>query len=398
MPALITELGFTKSELGLLGSIMSISYAVSKFSSGILADKMNPRYLMGIGLLFTGIINIAFGLSSSLIAFGVLWGLNGFFQGFGAPPCAKLLIHWYSQEERGTWWSIWNTSHNIGGALIPLLVGFCVYHYGWRYGMYAPGVICVFGGLLLINRLRDTPESLGLPPVESVNGKAERKGEKHALSVREILWDHVIKNKFILMLGVAYFFVYVIRTAVNDWSALFLTEVHDYDSRAAGGVVFWFEVGGFFGSLAAGWASDKIFSGMRGPVNVLFMFGTLLAVYSFWCFGGRYMPLDSALLFAMGFLIFGPQMLVGMAAAEITDKQAAATATGFVGAFAYTGAATAGWPMGKIAQDYGWDGFFLALFTCCIVAFAMLIPLWSVASKNDQIKEETSKEGELALA
>ncbi|MBM3191053.1 MAG: MFS transporter, partial [Chlamydiae bacterium] len=122
MPALITELGMTKTELGYLASTLYFTYGISKFVSGVLSDKSNPRFIMAMGLVLTGIFNIFFGFSNSFIFFALFWGLNGWFQGWGWPPCARLLTHWYSQKERGTWWGIWNTSHNIGGALIPLVV------------------------------------------------------------------------------------------------------------------------------------------------------------------------------------------------------------------------------------------------------------------------------------
>ena len=87
-----------------------------------MADRSNPRYLMGFGLILTGLFNIFFGLSSSVLVFAIFWGLNGWFQGWGWPPCNRLLTHWYSQKERGRWWGAWNTSHSVGGALIPIIV------------------------------------------------------------------------------------------------------------------------------------------------------------------------------------------------------------------------------------------------------------------------------------
>ena len=123
-PALVQDLGLDKTELGMLGSILSISYGVSKFASGIVGDRSNPRYFMGIGLILTGIFNIFFGMSSSIWFFAIFWGLNGWFQGFGWPPCAKLLTHWYSHSERGRWWSVWNTSHNLGGRPNPYSCSF----------------------------------------------------------------------------------------------------------------------------------------------------------------------------------------------------------------------------------------------------------------------------------
>ena len=76
---------------------------------------------MSVGLILTGVCNILFGMSSSIWALTIFWGLNGAFQGWGWPPCARLLTHWYSQNERGRWWSTWNVSHNFGGALIPII-------------------------------------------------------------------------------------------------------------------------------------------------------------------------------------------------------------------------------------------------------------------------------------
>lgn len=396
MPALQSELGLGKFELGLLASILSLSYGASKFLSGILGDKSNPRYFMSIGLILTGIFNLLFGMSSTLWAFAVFWGLNGWFQGWGWPGCAKLLTHWYSQSERGRWWSIWNTSHNLGGALIPIIAAFVAEHFGWRFAMYVPGVLCILGGLFLINRLRDTPQSLGLPPIEKYrndypNGMS-RAPEKNELSTREILVEYVLKNKFIWILAFAQFFVYAIRTAVNDWSMLYLIEVKGYSNMTAGLCVCWFEIGGFLGSLAGGWSSDILFRGRRNPVNVLFALAIFVLLIGFRAITETSPFLDASFQFLFGFFIFGPQMLIGMAAAELSHKKAAGTATGFAGCFAYLGAAAAGAPLGALTKQWGWDSYILALSVCAAMAALLPLPLWSVKTnpKNLERKPETA--------
>ncbi|KOO10903.1 MFS transporter, partial [Vibrio xuii] len=82
-PAMIADLGLDKGDLGLIGTLFYLAYGCSKFISGIISDRSNPRYFMGIGLIATGLINIAFGFSSSLAAFIALWILNAWFQGWG---------------------------------------------------------------------------------------------------------------------------------------------------------------------------------------------------------------------------------------------------------------------------------------------------------------------------
>lgn len=384
MPGLIQDLGFDKSQLGILGSILSITYGISKFASGIIGDKINPRYMMAIGLMMTGIFNICFGLSSSIFFFALFWGLNGWFQGFGWPPCARFLTQWYSHSERGAWWSTWNVSHNVGGFLIPWVAGIALQYFGWRYAMYIPGVLCILVGFFLINRLRDTPQSLGLPPIEKYRNdyidKVEAQGGEDLLSTKEILVNFVLKNPYIWLLAVAYFFVYAVRTGINDWTALYLVETKGYTSIGANGSVSLFEVGGFFGSLVAGWSSDRLFGAKRGPINVLFSLGSLIFIASFWFVPVGYAILDSVCLFCIGFSIFGPQMMIGLAAAELSHKKAAATSTGFVGFFAYIGAAFAGYPLGTISQSMGWEGFYWTLLICCIVSILLLLPLWSVTA------------------
>lgn len=386
IPGLIEELHFTKAQLGFLGSIFSIMYGLSKFTSGVLSDRSSPRYFMSLGLLLTGMVNICFGFSSSLIMFTIFWGLNGWFQGFGAPPCVRLLTQWYSHSERGSWWSIWSVSHNVGAFIIPWIVGLCLYYAGWRYAMFVPGIICIFASFFLLNRLRDNPQSLGLPPIEKFRNDYQdvlsNSSDQPECSSWQIFVDYILKNKYIWLLAIAYFFVYVVRTAVNDWTALFLLETKSYSQLGANGCVSLFEVGGFFGSLTAGWSSDKLFSAKRGPVNVIFAAGMILSIAAFWFIPPGYQLLDSIAMFFIGFCVFGPQMLVGVAAAELTHRRAVATSNGFVGCAAYIGSAVAGYPLGKITQDIGWEGFFLAVLICCIISMLVLLPMWGVTKKK----------------
>ncbi len=391
MPAMMVDLGFTKTDLGILGSVLYITYGLSKFVSGVMSDRSNPRYFMSVGLILTGVFNIFFGMSSSICFFAIFWGLNGWFQGWGWPPCARLLTHWYSQEERGTWWGIGSTSHNVGGALIPIIVALIIQAFGgWREAMYFPGAWCIVMGFVLMNRLRDTPQSLGLPSIERYSNSANTTitaqdvEEEKELSRKELLVDYVLRNKYIWMLGFAYFFVYILRTAINDWGQLYLFEVKHFSLIAASVCIFSFEAGGFLGTLAAGFLSDKLFAGRRGPINAIFCLFAIFAIASLWFIPAGQLVIAATAMFLAGFLIFGPQMLIGLAAAELSHKKAAGTATGFIGWFAYSGAAAAGFPFGKITQDFGWQVSFGLLALCSVIALFLLLPLWG--AKKREIK------------
>ena len=88
MPVMEQELGISKSQLGLFLTAHGLLYGVSKFVNGIIGDRVNARWFMPLGLVICGVINMLFGLSTSVLAFGLLWAANGWFQGIGFPPCA----------------------------------------------------------------------------------------------------------------------------------------------------------------------------------------------------------------------------------------------------------------------------------------------------------------------
>lgn len=397
MPGIIEDLGFDKVQLGFLSSIFSFTYGISKFTSGVMSDRCNPRYFMAVGLILTGISNILFGMSSSLLFFAIFWGINGWFQGFGAPPCVRFLTQWYSHGERGSWWSTWSVSHNVGAFIIPWIVGWCLEHLGWRWGMYVPGIICIFGGIFLINRLRDTPQSLGLPAiaryrhdfgdVTSLNGEGSKD-----LSAMQVLYQSILKNKYIWMLAVAYFFIYVVRMGVGDWTALYLIESKGYTLLGANGCASLFEVGGFFGSLFAGWSSDRLFSARRAPINILFTIAVIMSILLFWWIPINNTTFDSVAVFLMGFTVFGPQMLIGVAAAELVHQNAVATSNGFISFMAYLGAASAGLPLGIVTQTWGWYGFFVSIIFAGLIALLVQLPMWNLrVSKIERQKPQASK-------
>ena len=103
MPALLGDetLALSKEDLGAISSSFMIWYAISKFFGGVLSDKISSRVQFAFGLAFSGLLNIAFSFSNSVWMFTVVWCINGFYQGFGWPPCAQLINEWFLPNEAG---------------------------------------------------------------------------------------------------------------------------------------------------------------------------------------------------------------------------------------------------------------------------------------------------------
>ena len=379
MPAFLEELNMSRTDLGIILSAFSILYGAGKFLNGMLADRANARWFMVIGLTGAALANFAFGLSSSLLFFGIFWLVNAWFQSMGWPPCARLLTFWYSPRERGTMWGLWNASHQVGGALILVGGGYLITTLGWRAAFYVPAAAALLLALFLAAALRDSPASLGLPPVEEYRGEAEPDSvsQEAPPSLRHILLHHVLSNKLIWYVCLANMFVYFVRIGMLDWGPTFLVEAKGSALAEAGWKVAAFEVAGIFGAIVAGLFSDRLLKGRRGPVSIAFMVLSMLSVVALWKIPPGHPWLDTFALIGVGFAIYGPQMLVGVAAADFASKHAAATATGLTGTFGYIGSALCGVGTGVVVDRWGGDGGFLLFLISSLLACVFFALTWN---------------------
>lgn len=386
MPAFLEEFGATKTDLGIILSLFSIIYGVGKFLNGMLADRANPRYFMAMGLILSAVVNLFVGLSAGVMTLGVFWLFNAWFQAMGWPPCARVLTHWYSPKELGTKWGIWNSSHQFGGAGILILAGWLIPNFGWRSAFYVPAVIAILVAIFLMNRLRDTPQSLGLSPIETYRKEATRVVDQDEddgpQSVKEILKKHILPNKILWYLCFANFFVYIVRIGLLDWAPTYLVEEKGSTLGSAGFKVAGFEIAGIAGALVAGWFSDTLFRGRRGPVNFICMALMAFILFYFWKLPAGNPWLEGLALSVAGFLVYGPQMLVAVAAVDAASKKAAATATGLTGTFGYLGSAVCGIGTGLLVDNYGWDGGFIFYIGCSVIAMFLFLLTWSAKAKT----------------
>ncbi|MFA4874391.1 MAG: MFS transporter [bacterium] len=392
MPVMLKELGYTKTDLGLILTLFSIVYGFGKFINGVLADRANARYLMAIGLFCAGVVNFFFGMSASIPALAFFWLLNAWFQSYGMPASVRLLTHWYSPTELGTKWGLQSTAHQIGSATIMVMSGIIIggLHWqigshvldfaglGWRYAFYIPAFIAMGVSFWLVNRLRDTPQSVGLPPVEEYRGEAHitDPNEDQAKTFKEIFLRYILKNKLVWIVACANIFVYVVRIGIRDWAPTFLVETRGSTLASAAFKTAGFEIAGMIGAIGAGWISDKVFKGRRGPMAAVSMFLLMLVVGALWLAPIDNPLLDAVLLIFAGILVYGPQLLVPVAAADFATKKAAATATGLTGAFGYIGSALSGLGTGLIVDKWGWNGGFIFFITAAAIGTLLFLSFW----------------------
>ncbi len=334
---------FTPEDLGVIGSATFYGYAFGKLINGFLTDHTNIKRFLPVGLLVSAMINIIMGFSPYLWLWIVLWGLNGWFQGFGAPASIVSLANWFSNNERGRYYGIWNASHSIGETLTFVIVAALVSIWSWPAGFIAPGVFCILVAVLLFYTLQDRPQTYGLPAVADWRHDHVQSTMVHEKSGESVakLQLSILKMPAIWAVGCASACMYVSRYAINSWGVLYLQEAQGYTLIEAGSIMGVNTVAGIFGCIAFGFISDKLFNARRPPVNVIYGILEVLALIVIFFTSGKNTLVLTCAFAVYGFTLSGLMAsLGGLFAVDIAPKRITGAAMGFVGVFSYLGAAT----------------------------------------------------------
>lgn len=386
MPYLI-EQGYSKADLGLALSGVSIAYGLSKFIMGNVSDRSNARTFMTLGLFCSALVMIFMGMvpiaTSSVTIMFVLLLLNGWFQGMGWPPSGRVMVHWFSPSERGTKMAIWNVAHNIGGGMVgPIAILAMAMFADWHSILYLHGFFSLAVALAVFAMVRDTPQSEGLCTIEKYHNdypKTFEYDEEHEteFSARAIFFEHVLNNKFLWTIAIANAFVYFVRYGVLDWAPTYLSEVKNFSFEQSGWAYAFYEFAGIPGTLLCGWLSDRVFDGRRAAVSIIYLLLTLICVVVYWLNPAGNPNVDIAMLIGIGFFIYGPVMLIGVQALDLAPKKAAGTAAGFTGLFGYVGGAvSANIVIGYVVDSAGWDAGFTLIAGACILAMILISFTW----------------------
>lgn len=401
IPDLIKE-GFTKTELGFAISFLAISYGISKFVMGNVSDRSNVRIFMPLGLLLSAFIMIIMGVmpwaTSSIFIMAVLLFLNGWFQGMGWPPSGRTMVHWFSITERGTKMAIWNVAHNVGGALMPILATFGLELFAdWHAKFYFPGMVAIGVAIIIFVLLRDRPKSLGLPPIEDFRNdypdnykKKNKDDEDKGLTAKDIFTKHILPNKMLWSIAFANAFVYLVRYGIQDWAPSYLIEIKGFTDAQSSWAFAWYEIAAIPGTLICGWLSDKVFKGRRAPVSIIYMVLVVIAVFVYWKNPVGHPIIDYTCLIAIGFLIYGPVMLIGVHALDLVDKSAAGTAAGLTGFFGYfIGTAfLANILGGYVIDKFEYNGYFILMMLASVISIGLI----ALTIKKTKVEEDLIEE------
>ena len=329
----------TTEQLGYIGSALFFAYAVGKCVNGFLADRCDIRKLMAFGLFVSALANFALGFRMPALLFAALWGINGYAQSMGAPASVVGLARWFNNRERGTYYGIWCTSHNLGEALTFILTSLVVTSFGWQWGFVGASLFGFAGVVLAWIFYRDSPQSRGLPTIADWSGEIippEQAKEHASVGAGQ---KAVLTNWAVWMIALSSAFIYVSRYAINSWGIYFLEMKKGYTNLEASSIISVNAVCGLAGTFFCGMISDKLFGERRNVPALIFGVMNTVALCLFLLVPGAHKSVD-----VLAMVLFGTSIgvlfcfLGGLMAVDVAPKNAAGAALGVVGIASYLGA------------------------------------------------------------
>jgi len=154
-PLLERDFGFSKAQLGLIGSAFMWVYAVSAPIAGYAGDRLNRKGLILGGCLFWSLMTVATGWCGKLWQFVGARSLIGLGESVYFPAAASLLSDHHDGRTRSTALSFHQSAvyiGTIGGGWLGALIAA---HYGWRWTFYGFGAAGLLLSIVLVVRLRE---------------------------------------------------------------------------------------------------------------------------------------------------------------------------------------------------------------------------------------------------
>jgi len=279
----------------------------------------------------------------------VLYGLNMYFQSFGAVSIVKVNASWFHLRERGTF-----------GGIFGILISLGLYlAYDWAPKItklvdWLPALFLVpaalIGVFMMLSALyvRDTPGEAGLPDFDVADASS---GDTSPPDPAVKVIKRLLTSRIILTIALISLCSGFLRQGILKWYRSFAspiglkgTFIYDHWGMVSCAA-------GITGGMFAGILSDHFFKSRRPPVaTLLFVFLLVGAIAIVPALGT---PATVSFIIAfMAMSVIGVHgMLSGVASQDFGGRRNAGTATGLIDGFVYFGTAFQAFVYGHLLPE-----------------------------------------------
>ncbi len=426
MSELARSFGWTNTQLGVFETMMPLVYGLSVVLNGPIADRIGGRRAFLFGAVGVTLMNFAFGActlavltpavmagaghdahvvtpavlrdgvtpGAILAVMATIWGVNGYFQSFGALSIVKVNAQWFHVRERGTFAGVFGVVIRLGLILAFSGVPFIAKELPLRFAFWIPAA--VVGVLFGVNYavMKERPADAGFPGMDTGEGDADD-GKPASLT---FVLARVFASPTTWLIAVCSMMIGMVRrSTVDSWYPKFFREVYQQKElanylpyqAAAWGIALL----GIAGGIAFGLASDRLFGGRRAPVITYGFVGMAGMLALLGASGALHLgPWAPALcLAALSFFVNGAHGMIGGAASmDFGGKKAAATAAGLFDGMQYLASAPVGLGMGWVLDHWGWGAWpWMPIPFACAGAL-VISRLWNVAPRAARATPEAA--------
>ncbi|XP_023015190.1 major Facilitator Superfamily Transporter 16 isoform X5 [Leptinotarsa decemlineata] len=382
--------------LGELDSSFLFCYAIAMFVSGFVAERVNLRYFLSLGMLMSGIFCYMFGLAKtyqihSLWYYVLVQGLAGIFQTTGWPGVVTVMSNWFGKSKRGLIFGIWNSHTSIGNILGSLIAAQYV-ETDWALSFVMPGFYVGIVGFILFSFLVVNPADVGC--ATSNAGHEDRTEVQRRVTERTTLLSNSscgTPDKAIgflkaccipgvLEYSLALFFSKLVSYTFLYWLPLYVNASTTMGATLSADMSTLFDVGGIAGAIIAGVITDKSDMPASTCAFMLILAAPMMIIYE--RVSSVSLGLNMILLVIVGLLVNGPYALITTSvSAELGtheslegNSKALATVTAIIDGTGSIGAAV-GPLLAGFVSNYGWKYVFLMLMISDVLALFLLIRL-----------------------
>jgi OPA family glycerol-3-phosphate transporter-like MFS transporter len=418
MSELSRTFGWTNTQLGVFETMLPLVYGLSVVLNGPIADRIGGRKAFLFGAVGVTAMNLAFGACTLVVVtpavmagsghdahvvtaavlrggftpdgirwlMAVVWGVNGYFQSFGALSIVKVNAQWFHVLERGTFAGVFGVLIRLGLILAFSGVPFILTVLPLRFAFWLPGTFVAVMFVVNLLWMRDSPKDAGFGEMDTGEGDAD---DGKPASLKFVL-QKVFASRTTWLIALCSMMIGMVRrSTVDSWYPKFFRETYmpgaggdlahyaPYQGAAWGIALF-----GIAGGFAFGIASDRLYAGRRAPV-ITYGFLGMAGMLCLLGISGRVGlgPWAPALcLGVLSFFVNGAHGMVGGAASmDFGGRKAAATAAGLFDGMQYLASSLVGVGMGWVLDHWGWSAWpWVPIPFTCIGAL-LISRLWSVA-------------------
>ena len=366
---------FSNKYFGLLDSCFMLSYSIGLVLMGFMADTINKKKLLILGMELSGIIMGLFALLLHLEVklpglYMFLICMNGIVQSVGWPITVSILEEWFSESRRAKVFGIWCSNSNVGNIMGSLLI-VAFLNINWHLSLAMPALFIISTGFVNIACLKTRPETA--VDVE-INIDGEIIYEKHTTNKRynlSLFKDHLLgMPRPLVYQTFIWSYIYGCIKFVNYtfffWLPLYMEQSMGISSLYSDLYSNVYDIGGIAGGFVGGYLMDKFPKRFRHCSLLVLLLCASIFLRVFMEDVGNFYIING-FIFVIGLTISGPSDMIGsvipvdLASRNASYKKYTAFVVGIVDGIASFLSGMGQILVGYVSQEYGWDAVFYIL-------------------------------------